>query len=231
MLAIVRVRVWLKEKGTGGVAAYKPENLQKLWDYVITNRQDWENTSCQMVYITHRDMREDISLFINGKDMDSISGYVLKHVAPLKYIRSLKFISLMNPRFFPIPKGTFRHSSRYTIAVSCEPSYVTKTFDTLSSYKANESIVPNYIAYTLRGEGGDIFVSYSCKGDSTMKGFVDRYVVPIEGVTGVRTTRISKTKRLVSPQEWTYLFEQFVPEVGVEIEEIEDFEDDQISAC
>jgi hypothetical protein len=64
-----------------------------------------------------------------------------------------------------------------------------------------------------------------------MKGFVERYVVPLEGVTGVRTTRISKTKRLVSTQEWTYLFEQFVPDVGIKVEEIEDYEDDQISAC
>jgi hypothetical protein len=231
MLAIVRVRVWLKEKGEGGVAAYRPENLQKLWDHVIANRKEWDNSDCQIVHITHRDMREDVSLFINGKDVSDISGFVMKHVAPLKYVRSMKLISLMNPRFFPIPKGTFQHSKRYTIAVSCEPSSLAKTFETLSSYMASESIVPNYIAYTLRGEGGDIFVSYSCKGDSTMKGFVERYVVPLEGVTGVRTTRISKTKRLVSTQEWTYLFEQFVPDVGIKVEEIEDYEDDQISAC
>jgi len=231
MLAIVRVRVWLKEKGEGGVTAYKPENLKKLWRHLIENHDDWSNSSCQIVYLTHRDMREDISIFISGKDLSDISESVLTHVAPLTYVRSVKFINLMNPRFFPVPKGTFENLKRYTIAVSCEPRSLAKAYDTLSRYKATQSVVPNYIAYTLRGEGGDIFVSYSCKGETTLGRFVERYVRPLEGVTGVRTTRISKTKRLVSAQEWTYLFEQFVPDDPIEVEEIEDYEDDLISGC
>ena len=195
------------------------------------NHRDWDNSGNQIVYLTHRDMREDISLFISGKDLSGISEFVLTHVAPLTYVRSVKLISLICPRFFPIPKGTFENLKRFTIAVSCEPRSLAKAYDTLSRYKATQSVVPNYMAYTLRGEGGDIFVSYSCRGETTMRRFVERYVRPLEGVTGVRTTRISKTKRLVSAQEWTYLFERFVPDDAIEVEEIEDYEDDMISAC
>lgn len=231
MLAIVRVRVWLKEEGEGGVTAYKPENLKKMWRHVIENHDNWSSSKCQIVYLTHRDMREDISLFAGGKDLSGISEFVLTHLAPLRCVRSVKLICLMSPRFFPVPKGTFRNLRRFTIAVSCEPRSLEKAYDTLSRYKATQSVVPNYIAYTLRGEGGDIFVSYSCRGETTLKRFVERYVRPLEGVTGVRTTRISKTKRLVSAQEWTYLFEQFVPDNVIEVEEIEDYEDDLISGC
>ncbi len=231
MLTIARVRVWLKEKGEGGTVTYRPGNLKKLWDYVIANHDSWTNSDCQVVYLTHRDMREDISLFISGKDMSDVSDFVLTHMAPITYVRSIKVIGLMNPRFFPIPKGTFEDLKRFTIAVSCEPRFLAMTYDTLSRYKATQSVVPNYLAYTLRGEGGDIFVSYSCRGESTLRRFVERYVRPLEGVTSVRTTRISKTKRLVSVQEWTYLFEQFVPDDAIEVEEIEDYEDDLISGC
>lgn len=231
MLTIARIRVWLKEKGEGGIATYRPGNLKKLWDYVIANHDDWSNSDCQVVYVTHRDMREDVSLFIGGKDMSDVSDFVLTHLAPLTYVRSVKFIGLMNPRFFPVPKGTFEDLKRFTIAVSCEPRFLAKTYDMLSRYKATQAVVPNYLAYTLRGEGGDIFVSYSCRGESTLRRFVESYVRSLDGVTSVRTTRISKTKRLVSTQEWRFLFEQFVPDEAIDVEEIEDYDDDQISAC
>ncbi|MFQ6106135.1 MAG: hypothetical protein ACE5QF_00900 [Thermoplasmata archaeon] len=231
MLTIVRVRVWLKERNERGVAAYRPGNLKKLWEHVLANHKDWDGSNCQIVYMTHRHMREDISLFVYGEDMNDISEFALAHLAPLTYVRSLRFISLMNPRFFPIPKDTFQRLERYTLAISCEPRHLTSVYDTLSRYKGTESVVPNYLAYTLSGGEGDLLASYSTKGESTMRKFVDRYIRPLDGVTDVSTTRISRTKRLVSAAEWKVHFEIFVPEEGLDVEEIEAYEDDWISGC
>ncbi|MFQ6128923.1 MAG: hypothetical protein ACE5QW_08495 [Thermoplasmata archaeon] len=97
--------------------------------------------------------------------------------------------------------------------------------------QATKSVVPNYLAYTLVGEKGDLLASYSCRGETTLRKFVDRYVRPLEGVIDARITRISRTKRLVSRDEWRKLFEQYINEEGLDVEEMEEFEDEWIAAC
>lgn len=231
MLAIVRVRVRLKMENERGRTTYKPQNLKKMWDYVVANHEDWDGSTCKVVHLTHRNMRKDISLFINGRDMDEISEFVSAHLAPLKCVKGIRILGLMKPRFFPIPKGTFEGLERYTVAILCESPFLEETYETLSRYMATESVVPNYLAYTLAGEESDLYASYSCKGESTLRRFVDRYVRPLEGVTEVRVTRISRTKRLVSVEEWRELFEEFVTEDGIEVEDIEGYEEDWISGC
>lgn len=231
MLAIVRARVRLKMKNDRGRTTYKPQNLKKMWDYVVANHRDWDGSTCKVVYLTHRNMKKDVSLFINGKDMDEISEFVETHLAPLECVKAIKMLGLMKPRFFPIPKGTFEGLERYTVAIMCESPFLKETYKTLSRYMATESVVPNYLAYTLAGEESDLYASYSCKGESTLRRFIDRYVRPLEGVTEVRVTRISKTKRLVSVEEWRELFEEFITEEGIEVEDTEGYEEDWISGC
>jgi hypothetical protein len=218
-------------KSDRGRTTYKPQNLKKMWDYVLANHKDWDGSTCKVVYLTHRNMKKDVSLFINGKDMDEISEFVETHLAPLECVKAIKMLGLMKPRFFPIPKGTFEGLERYTVAIMCESRFLKETYRTLSRYMATESVVPNYLAYTLAGEESDLYASYSCKGESTLRRFIDRYVRPLEGVTEVRVTRISKTKRLVSVEEWRELFEEFVTEEGIEVEDTEGYEEDWISGC
>jgi hypothetical protein len=62
--------------------------------------------------------------------------------------------------------------------------------------------------------------------------FVERYIRSLEGVADAETTLISKTMRLVSPDEWKeYVGHLSVPAGQDRIEDIEAEDDSLISGC
>jgi DNA-binding Lrp family transcriptional regulator len=232
MLAIVRVRIRLKEKTERGLVALQTGNINKVWRRIVRNRKKWQENDARIVFLTHRSLQEDISLIFDAKNLDAIGDYVYEHVAPMKEVANIKIIPLINPRFFKPPKDTPRGMKRFTISIDVDPHRLDQVYNYLSNFKPTKGIVPVYLASTLTGFGRDLIFSVLCRGETTAKNFVRDYINSYKGITDSKTTHISQTKRLVTSDEWKKVIKRMTVKTGdFEIEDYEDFDEDWISSC
>jgi len=232
MLAIVRVRIKLKETSRGGVVSLQTANMDRVWRRVVRNRDKWNDTGARMVFLTHRNLQEDISLIFDAKDMDSITDFVFMHVAPMKEVAGIRITGLMNPRFFRIPKGSSRSLKRFTTSISVEPNQLNEVYEHLSSFKPSEVLIPVYLACTFNGRGRDLIFSFLCPGETTAKKFVSTYIIAHDGITDTHTTYMSHSKRLASKDGWRKLIGEYMVEPGdVELDDIDVYEEDWIGGC
>ena len=232
MLAIVRVRIWLKEPRGKNVIALKAENMDIVWNHVLKNHKKWATEDATILYLTHRSLKEDISLIMEGKDSTAIADFLLKHIAPLKQVRDMRIINLMKPRFLAIPKGTPSGMRRYTIRIVAEPQHHAKIYDAISNLEPTEGNVITYLAYTLDGFGGDLIVSVLSRGGATIRKFVEKHIAPLKGIRETAITLISKTKRLVSLDEWKKRSgEYFIEGRELKAAEFGEFDEDWIASC
>ncbi len=232
MLAVVRVKIRLKETTGKGVVALQTANMDKVWRRVIRNHKKWDGDGARAVYLTHRSLREDVSLILDAKNADSIGNYISKHVAPMKEVAGIRIITFMNPRFFVPSKGTPRGMKRFTIAVSVKPNHLDEVYEYLSNFSPNKGLAPAYLAYTFNGLGRDISFSVFCRGGTTLKKFVDTYLNTHEGILDTKTTYISQSKRLVPREEWKKVIKRMMVKMGdFEMEEFEDFDEDWMASC
>jgi hypothetical protein len=90
----------------------------------------------------------------------------------------------------------------------------------------------SYIAYTFHKFKSDIIVSIVCEGLSTLNEIVNKYIKTIEGINNIEITRITKTQRLASIEEWrSFAGSLYIPSEGLIIDEQSTFEEDVISGC
>lgn len=232
MLAIVRVKIRLKETSSRGVVSLQTGNIDKVWRRVVRNSNKWDDTGARIVYLTHRSLQEDISMIFDAKSMDSITNFVFKHVAPMQEVAAIRILGLMNPRFFRIPKGYQSGLKRFTTSVSVEPNMLDDVYEYLSSFAPSKALVPVYLACTFNGSGRDLIFSFLAPGETTAKRFVSSYIDDHDGIQSTRTTYMSQSKRLASREGWRELIKKFLVEPGdIELDDIDVYEEDFIASC
>ena len=75
-------------------------------------------------------------------------------------------------------------------------------------------------------------VSVLARSHNHMEAFVNDYIRSLEGVEKAEVTRISKTMRLVSPEEWRRSISRyFVASDGESIRDIDAEDDSLIAGC
>lgn len=232
MLAIVRVRIRLKETTKRGVVSLQTGNMDRVWRRVVRNHEKWSDGNARIVYLTHRSLQEDVSLILDAKDSDSVGKFIFDHVAPMKEVDGIRIIDLYNPRFFKPRKETPKGMKRYTVSITVDPNSLEKVYDYLSNFMPTKRIVPVYLAATFNGFGRDLIFSVLCSGETTAKWFVKNYIDMSEGVLNTKTTYISHSKRLTSSEEWKKILKPLTVKSGdFEIEDIEEFDEDWFGAC
>jgi hypothetical protein len=231
MLVIVRVSVQTEFK-SGPTIHYTSENQNKFWDYVIDNQPNWENDGVQILYLTHRHMKNDVSLIIRTRTSEDLSKYLLEKLSPIDYIEGFWIINLFEPRFFLPPEKGAKQLSRFTLNISANPMYYKSIYQTISQLLPNNDFMISYIAYTFHKFKSDIIVSIVCEGLSTLNEIVNKYIKTIEGINNIEITRITKTQRLASIEEWrSFAGSLYIPSEGLIIDEQSTFEEDVISGC
>lgn len=204
----------------------------ELWDYVLTNSEKWQAHDLKLMYLTHRFMQEDVSLIAYTSGLDRVSEFIAKNMSTLDYIAGVYCIPLAKTCFFRAPANTREGLKRFTINIGAEPKRIADIYHEISQLKPSRSVVPVYLAYTFRSPHECILLSTLVLGGQTLEKFITDYIKPISGVRNIEYTYISKTKRLISFEEWKEFSEQhlIVPK-GKQIEIEDEFDDDMIAGC
>jgi hypothetical protein len=208
------------------------DNIDKLWAYIMDNHKKWRRSGIYVLYITHRSMQEDISLFIDAKDQDKLASFLIKKIGPREEVKGFWVFNLLMSKFFQIPSGVPHNLSRFTVTITAEPQHHEEIYETLSNYLPTKQVILAYMAFTFHGFRSDIILSILSDGQTRVNEFVDRYVKTLDGVLKTQIVRISKTQRLISAKEWVERAgSHFVPLKGKKIEDFEVLEDDWIAGC
>ena len=232
MLAIIRVKVRLKETTSRGVVSLQTANMDRVWRRVVREHKKWSGKKARVAYLTHRSLQEDVSVILDAKDMDAVADFAIKRLASLKEAAGIRTIALMLPRFFRVPKGRTSQMKRYTTSIKVDPSELKNVYEYLSGFIPSKEVAPVYLACALNGYGRDLMFSFLCPGETTAKKFVSSYIIPCKGILDTHTTLISHSKRLMEKDDWLAIIKKYSYKKGVtEIEDIEVYEEDWFGAC
>jgi hypothetical protein len=150
----------------------------------------------------------------------------------LDYVQGFWIINLLEPRFFIPPEKTYQELSRFTLNISAEPKQNKNIYQKLSQLLPNKDFMISYIAYTFHNFKNDIIVSILCTGRSNLDNIVETNIKNLEGIKDIEITRITKTKRLASVEEWrSFAGSLYVPSEGMMIENRSVLEEDIMSGC
>jgi DNA-binding Lrp family transcriptional regulator len=197
MMAIARICVRKKNPKVVDVD-YK----NYMWDYVNKNHSSWKDTDVTLLYMTQRSNQEDTSLIVDIKDTNAFGEFITKYIAPLQHVNGVWLFNLIQPKFFPIPKGTPQDFQRYTVTITAKPKDYARIYKTISVLEPTKDVIVTYIAHTFQAFGQDILVSLVGRDRDTIEKFVMEQIVPIDGIRETKTTRITRTKRLASYNVW-----------------------------
>ncbi len=232
MLAIVRVKVKLKETTSRGVVSLQTANMDRLWRRIVREHKKWNGKKTRVAYLTHRSLQEDVSVILEAKDMDTVADFVFEYLTPMKEAGGVRIIALNLPRFFRVPKGMTSQMKRYTTSINVDPTELKNIYEYLSGFIPTKAIAPVYLACPFNGFGRDLMFSFLCPGETTAKKFVSTYIKPCKGILDTRTTLISQSKRLMDKEDWLGVIKKLTYDKGVtEIDELEVFEEDWFGAC
>lgn len=183
--------------------------------------------------MTERHTQEDTSLILDVKDPDALTDFLIKHVATLKHVRGIWVINMAKMKFFRIPLDRPRDFSRYTVTIDATPKKLDSIYEEISGFKPGRDVMINYIAHTFQSFNASIMVSVLARSRNHMESFVEELIDPLDGVLGTEITYISKTKRLVTPEEWQEsLGPYFVEPGGKQIKDIDPrYDDSLIAGC
>jgi hypothetical protein len=177
-------------------------NPDHIWDYVQKNHGSWRTKDVKLLYMTRRHLQEDTSLIVHVSDPDALTDFLLKHIATASYVRGIWVINMAKMRFFKLPPDRPRDFSRFTVTVDAKLDHLEDIYNEISSYEPGRDIMVNYIAHTFQSFHGSIMASVLARGREHMDAFVEDCVMSIEGVLNAEQTYISKSLRLVSPEDW-----------------------------
>lgn len=197
MMAIARIYIspkFLEEKGI--------QCDTYIWDYVVKNYPSWKDNNVEVLYLTQRCDERDTSLIVDIKDSNAFGDFVIKHIAPLEHIDGIWLFNLIRPRFFLIPEGTPHNYQRHTVTIDADPQEYANIYETISKIQPTEDVIITYIAYTFQAERQDILISVIGRDSDAIEKFVSRHIKTLKGIRGLETTFITRTKRLVSSDEW-----------------------------
>lgn len=231
MFTLVRVHVPSVVHDSEGKAIHTLPDT--VWDHVLKNHKNWRSDDVRPLYMTERHTQEDTSLILDVKDPDALTDFLMKHVATLKHVRGIWVINMAKMRFFRIPLDRPRDFSRYTVTIDATPKKFDSIYEEISGFKPGRDVMINYIAHTFQSYNASIMVSVLARSRNHMESFVEELIDPLDGVLGTEITYISKTKRLVTPEEWQEsLGPYFVEPGGRQIKDIDPrYDDSLIAGC
>jgi hypothetical protein len=202
-----------------------------VWDYVIKNHAHWRTDEVRPLYMTERHMQEDTSLILDVKNPDALNDFLMKHLAKVKHVRGIWVLNMAKMKFFRIPLDRPREFSRFTVTIDAVPAHLDKIYDTIAGFKPGRDVMINYVANTFESFSAAIMISALARSRNHMESFVEDCIQPLEGVMGTELTYISKTKRLVTPEEWEESVGPFFMEPGgAPIKDIDPKQDDSMIA-
>jgi len=203
-----------------------------VWENIVENHKRWRSKEVRVLYMTHRHLQEDTSLIVEAKNPDALADFLLRHVATMENVRGIWVLNLTKMHFFRLPRdrpGDFR---RFTVTIDAMPAHVGEIYERISSLKPGRDIIVTYIAYTFQSFIASIMVSVLARSRNHMEAFVKDYILPLDGVVDAETTLITKTVRLVTPEEWQKHVKPYVVAPGrLRIKDIEAEDDSLIAGC
>ena len=135
-------------------------------------------------------------------------------------------------RFFRTQPGHPRDLSRFTVTIDAMPKHMDTIYESISSLKPSRDIIINYITNTFQSFKASIMISVQARSKNHMGAFVDQYIRTLEGVVDAERTHISKTMRLVSPEEWQKHVGPFIVAPGTgRVMDIDADDDSLIAGC
>jgi len=180
------------------------EHREKIWDNILGNldmlKNDMEEKG-QLLYLTQRAKQQDVSLFIHVIDCNTIGDFITKDLCDIKDITSIWAIHMMKPLFFPLPKET-ENMTRFSITAKVFPSKLLEVYENLVKQHPQNEIKIAYIAFTFHLFAESIIFSLLADNVDSIEKYVKNNVDKMPGVIGTTINRISKTKPLISYDEW-----------------------------
>jgi len=200
VFALVRMQVPLvvQDRKTG----ISRQVTSDVWDYVMKNHRKWRTKHVKPLFLTHRDMQEDTSLIVKAQDPDSLADFIEQHIARIPNLRGVWILNMAKIRIFRLPKDRPHDLRRFTVTIDALPRCVDGIYERISRLKPSDEIIVTYIAQTFQSFRACIIVSVLARSRNHIDAFVKGYISPLDGVEDAETTYISKTQRLVSPEEW-----------------------------
>jgi len=229
LFTLVRVQVpSIVTTPEGRVTHVLPDSV---WDYVMRNHSHWRSEKVRPLYMTERHLQEDTSLILDVRDPDALTEFLMEHIAKLKHVRGFWVLNMAKMRFFRLPLDRPSDFQRYTVTIDAMPNHIERIYDTISAFKPGRDVMINYIADTFESYSAAIMVSVLARSKNHMDAFVEECIRPIEGVKGTEITHISKTKRLVTSEEWEESVGPYFMEPGGKpIKDIDPAYDDSLIA-
>ena len=191
MLAIVRVKM--------------NDGSDKLWDYILKNREGLEkkfNDCVQLMYMTKRARFEDTSLFLHAENLDCFGDFVAKVIAPIKDVNALWLFNLYKLRFFRFKEELLDDWKRLVITIKGYPAKFEEIYTYLTKLKETADVAPVYMAYTFHLYGDSIIFSLAAKDEAIGRKFIADNVKDLPGVLNTNVAVIKKHQRIASPQIW-----------------------------
>ena len=230
MFTLVRINVPSTVRDPSGrvVTHVDPDYL---WEHVQSNHGHWRSKEVMPIYMTRRYPQDVTSLIVYSSNPDSLSDFLLKHIATVEHVRGIWVINMTKMRFFKLPADRPREFDRFTVTIDAMPDRLEKIYDEISSFEPGRDIMVNYIAHTYQSFNESIMISVLARSREHMKAFVESYIKSIDGVLNAELTYISKTLRLVSPEEWQESVGQYyVAPGGKRLKDIDPARDDSLMA-
>jgi hypothetical protein len=199
MMQIARLRIANESKkdDTGNGITLK----ETTWNYIVNNYRSWDNKDVKPLYLTQRDIYNDISLVVNSKSADAFAQFILDNLTNLNSIEDIWMFNLMEPRLFAIPENLSQNLKRYTIALNILPKEAINVYDRLSKIRPTPDLIITYITYTYH-KRSNILISLLAGNRNSVNEFIIDYVDGIKGVIRSEIIPIIKSKNLASAEEW-----------------------------
>ncbi len=174
----------------------------EVWDYVVKNHAKWRSRHVKPLFLTHRDMQEDTSLIVKTDNPDSLADFISAHISNIPNLRGIWVLNMAKIKIFRLPKERPRDLRRFTATIDALPRSMDSLYNHLSGFRPNDEIIITYIAQTYSSFHSSLMVSVLARSRNHIDAFVKEYIAPLDGVEDFEITHISKTQRLVSPEEW-----------------------------
>ena len=216
MMAIARIYVPKKSPETGEV-----NYVNHVWDHVLQNDSIRKNKDVKLLYMTQRLLEEDTSLIVDINDMNAFADFVTKHIAPLKYVKGIWLFNLICPRFFLLPRCTPLIYKRFTLTIAAKPQEYANIYDKILKIQPSEDAIITYLAYTFQAPGQDMLISVVARDLNAVEKLFNSRVKTIKGVRDVKITCISRTKRLVSHDEWEEYIKSYITYIPKPVMKVE----------
>jgi len=204
----------------------------EIWNRIVSEHAKWRSRRVKPLFLTHRDMQEDTSLIVKAADPDSLADFIGTHISTMPNLRGIWVLNMANIKVFRLPKERPRDLRRFTVTIDALPRHVREIYERLSDLRPSDEIIITYIAQTYHSFDASILVSVLARSRNHMEAFVKQYIDPLQGVEGTEITYISKTLRLVSPEQWLKEVGPYLVSPGrMRVKKLDADDDSLFAAC